>query len=89
MDIPIIYTDPKAIDFGESYTQGPDSVIVPCSYFHDSSVGQNRETCPISDTYVPQLSKSKSDGQSQDIETTTDLTHNDKSKQTSAPSIDT
>ena len=34
-DIPIIHTDPNAIDFDESYTQGPDTVIVPLSYFHD------------------------------------------------------
>ena len=40
--IPIIYTDPNAIDFDESYTQGPDTVIVPSRYFHDSSEGQNR-----------------------------------------------
>ena len=51
-DIPIIYTDPNAIDFDESHTQGPDTVIVPRSYFHDSSDGQNRETCPISDPSV-------------------------------------
>ena len=43
-DIPIIYTDPNAIDFDDSHTQGPDTVIVPRSYFHDSSNGQNRET---------------------------------------------
>ena len=30
-DIPIIYTDPNATDFGESYTQRPDTVIVPRS----------------------------------------------------------
>ena len=41
-DIPIIYTDPNAIDFDENYTQGPDTVIVPRSYFHDSSDGQNQ-----------------------------------------------
>ena len=88
-DIPIIYTDPNAIDFDESYTQGPDTVIVPRSYFHDSSNGQNRETCPISDPFVSQTSKPKSNGHSQDIETTTDLTHNDNSKQTPEPSTDT
>ena len=48
-DIPIIYTNPNGIDFGDSHTQGPDTVIVPRSYFHDSSDGQNRETCPIFD----------------------------------------
>ena len=46
------------------------------------------ETRPISDRSVPQSSKPKSNGQSQDIETTTDLTHNDNSKQTSEPSTD-
>ena len=56
-DIPVIYTDPNAIDFVESYKQGPDTVIVPRSYFHDSSDGQNRETCPISDPSIPQSSK--------------------------------
>ena len=38
-DIPIIYTDPNAIDFDDSHTQGPDTVIVPRSYLHDSSNG--------------------------------------------------
>ena len=79
-DIPIIYTDPNAIDFDESYTQGPDTVIVPRSYYHDSSDGQNKETCPISDPSVPQILKPKSHGQSQDIETTTDLAQNDNSE---------
>ena len=88
-DIPIIYTDPNAIDFDNSHTQGPDTVIVPRSYFHDSSNGQSRETCPISDPPVPQNSTPKSNGQSQDIETTIDLTHNDNSKRTSEPSTDT
>ena len=54
LDIPIIYTDPNAIEFDKSYTQGPDTVIVPRSYFHDSSDGQNRETCPTSDPSVLQ-----------------------------------
>ena len=88
-DIPIIYTDPNAIDFDDSHTQGPDTVIVPRTYFHDSSNGQNRETCPISDPPVPQNSTPKSNGQSQDIETTIDLTHNDNSKRTSEPITDT
>ena len=88
-DIPIIYTDPNAIDFDERYTQGPDTVIVPRSLFNDSSDSQNRETCPISDPSVPQTSKPKSTVQSQDIETTTDLTLIDNSKQTSEPSTDT
>ena len=88
-DIPIIYTDPNAIDFDDSHIQGPQTVIIPRSYFHDSSNGQNRETCRIFDPPVPQNLTPKSNGQSQDIETTTDLTHNDNSKQTSEPSTDT
>ena len=48
-DIPILYTDPKAIDFNESYTQRLDNVIVPRTYFYDSNDGQNRETCPTFD----------------------------------------
>ena len=79
-DIPIIYTDPNAIDFDDSHTEGPDTVIVPRSYFHDSNNGQNRETCPISDPSVPQTPKPKLNGQSQDIETTTNLTQNDNAK---------
>ena len=79
-DITIIYTDPNAIDFDDSHTQGPDTVFVPRSYFHDSSNGQNRETCPISDPSVPQTPKPKLNGQSQDTETTTDLTQNDIAK---------
>ena len=88
-DFHIIYTDPNAIDFDDSHTQGPDTVIVPRSYFHDSSNGQNREICPSSDPPVPQKLTPKSNGQSQDIETTIDLTHNGSSKRTSEPSTDT
>ena len=51
-DISIIYTNPDAIDFDESYTQRPDTVIVPRSLFHESSDGQNRETCITSDLSV-------------------------------------
>ena len=79
-DIPIIYTGPNAIDFDDSHTQGPDTVIVPRSYFHESSDGQNRETCPISDPSVPQTLLPKLNGQNQDIETITDLTQNDSAK---------
>ena len=79
-DNPIIYTDPNAIDFDESHTQGPDTVIVPGSYFHDPSDGQNRETRPISDLPVPRTLMPESNVQSQDIETTIDLTHNDDAK---------
>ena len=88
-DIPNIYADPNAIDFDESHTQGPDTVIVPRSYFHDSSDGQNRETRPISDRSALRPSKPKSNGRSQDIETTTDLTQNDNSEQIFDPSTDT
>ena len=80
MDIPIIYTDPNAIDFDDSHTQGPETVIVPRSHSHDSSNGQNRETCPISDPSVPQNPNPKLNGQSKDIETTTNLTQNDNAK---------
>ena len=88
-DIPIKYTDHNAIDFDDSHTQGPDTVIVPRYYFHYSSDGQNRETCPISDPPVPQNLTLKSNSQSQDVETTNDLTHNDNSKRTFEPSTDT
>ena len=88
-DIPIIYTDPNAIDFDESYTQGPDNVIAPRSHFHDSSNGQNRETCRISDPFVSQSSKPEWSGQSRGTATTTDLTHNDKSEEIFEPSTDT
>ena len=79
-DIPIIYTDPNAIVFDDSHTQGPDTVIVPRSYFHDSSNGQNRETCPISDPSVSQTPNPNLNGQSKDIETNIDLTQNDTAK---------
>ena len=80
IDIPIIYTDPNAIDFDDSHTQGPDTVIVPRSYFHGSNNGQNRETCPIFDPPVPQTKNPQLNGQNKDIETTTDLTQNDNAK---------
>ena len=79
-DIPIILTDPNPIDFDESHTQGPNTLIVPRFYFHDSSDGQNRETRPTSDPFLPQTSMPKSNGQSQDIETTIDSTHSDNAK---------
>ena len=79
-DMPIIYTDPNAIDFDESHTQGPDTVIVPRFYFHDPGDGQNREIQPISDPSVPQISTPTSNGQSQDNETTIDRTQNDNTK---------
>ena len=88
-DISLIYTDPNAIDFDGRHTQEPDAVIVFRFYFHVSSDGQNRETRPISDPSVPQISKSKSIGQNRDMETTTDLAQNDKSEQIFKPSTDT
>ena len=88
-DNPIIYTDPNAIDFDESHTQGPDTVLVPRSFFHDSSDSQNRETCTSSDPNVLHPSNPQSNGQSKDIETTTALTQNDNSKRTSKPNTDT
>ena len=51
--------------------------------------GQNRETCPTFDPTVLHPSISKSNGQSQDIETTTDLAQNDNSEQIFEPSTDT
>ena len=88
-DIPIIYTDPNASDFDDSHTQGPDTVIVPRSYFHGSNNGQNRETCPIFDPPVPHNLTPKSNGQCQDIETTIDLAHKDNSKRTPEPNTNT
>ena len=79
-DNPIIYTDPNAIGFDDSHTKGPDTVIVPHSFFHDSSHGQNRENCPIPNPSLPQTPKPKLNGQSEDIETTTNLTQNDNAK---------
>ena len=63
-DIPIIYTDPNSTDFDESYTQGPDFVIVPRFYIHDSNDGKNREICPTSNQPALQPSNPKSLGQS-------------------------
>ena len=57
-----IYTDPNAIDFDDSHTQGPDTVIVPRSYFHGPSYGQNKEIYPISDPSVSQTPKPKLNG---------------------------
>ena len=88
-DIPIIYTDPNAIDFDDSHTQGPDTVIVPRSYFHDPGDGQNRQIRPISDPSVPQISTPTSNGQSQDNEATIDRTQNDNTKHIYDSTIDT
>ena len=84
-DFPIIYTDPNAIDFDESYTQGPDTVIVPRSYFHYPSDGQNWETSPISDPSVVLSSNPKSNGQCQDIDIAKDPNNNENSEQISEP----
>ena len=41
-DSSVLYTDPNANDVVDSHTQGPNTVFVPRSCFHDSSDGQNR-----------------------------------------------
>ena len=86
--ISIINTDPNAIDFDENYILGPDTVIVLGSYFHDSRDGRNWETCPTSDPSVVHSSNPKSLGQSQNVQITTDLDHNDSSTKTSESSTD-
>ena len=48
-DILIMYTEPNASDFDESHTQGPGTVTLPRSCFHDSNDDQHQETCPVSD----------------------------------------
>ena len=60
----------------------------PRCYFHNSSDGQNRETCPTSDPSVLHPSKTRSHGQNQDFETATDLCHTEIFKQTSELSTD-
>ena len=84
----IIYTHPNAIDFGESYTRGPDTVIVARSFFHSSCAGQNRETYPTSYPSVVHPSNLKSYGQIQDRETATDLHYNDNFTQASESNTD-
>ena len=88
LNILIICVDPIASDFDESHTQGPDTVIVARSYVHDSSDGQNRETCPTSDPSIVLPSNPISQGQSQVVETTTDLRHNDSSTRGSQSNAD-
>ena len=88
VDILIMYTDPNAIGFVEIYTPELDTVIVPRSYFHDSSDGRNPETLPTSDPSVVHPSNSKWHGQSQDVETPTQQRHSDISKKTSESSTD-
>ena len=80
---------PDAFEFDESHTQGPDTITVPRSYFHDSNNGQNREIRPISNPSVPQISTPTSKGQSQDNETTIDQTQNDNTKHIYDSTIDT
>ena len=84
------YTDPNATDFDASYTQGPDTVIVTRSYFHDSNDGQNRETCPTSEPSLVTPSNPKLHGQSpsQNVETTTGLHDNDNSIQVTESNTD-
>ena len=62
--LPTMYTHPNAYAFAESHTQGPDAVIVPRSYFHDSNDVQNRETCPVLDPSTLHASIPKEHGQS-------------------------
>ena len=87
-DLPIIYTDPNAIDFDENHTRGPDTVIVPRSYFHDSNDGQNREIRPNSDQPVSRTLTPILNGQKQDIETIIDLTQNNNTKHICESSTD-
>ena len=87
-DIPIIYTDPNAIDFDENHTQGTDTVIVPRSYFHDSNDGKNREIRPNSDQPVSRTLTPTLNGQKQDIETNIDLTQNNSTKHICESSTD-
>ena len=87
-DICIFFTDLYTIDFQESYTQGLDTVVVPSSYLHDSSDSQNREAYPTFHPSVEHPSNPKSYGQSQDLETATDPSHNDSSTPTLESSTD-
>ena len=85
VDIPNIYTDPNAIDFDKSHTEGPITVFVPSSHFQDSSDGQNRDTWPISDPSIVFSSNRKSQSQSQDVQTPTDIRQKDSSTRASEP----
>ena len=82
-DSPNFYTDPSAIDYDESPTQGADTGILPRFSFHDSSDGQKRKNCPAPDPCTVHLSNPKSHDQNQDLEAVTDLRHFDGPKQTS------
>ena len=89
VDIPIIYTDPNAIVFDESHSQGRSNNIIPRSYFRDSSDGQKQATCPIADPFVVHSSNLESHVQNQDVEMATDIGYNEVSEQLSASSTET
>ena len=40
-DTPIVYTDPNEGNFGESHTQGLDTVMIPPKFILDFSKGHN------------------------------------------------
>ena len=42
-DTPFKYIDHTAPDLDENHTQGPDTIIVPPSYFHVSATDQIQE----------------------------------------------
>ena len=87
-DIPIVYSDPNARDFDESHTQGLETASFPCAYLHNSSKGQNVETCPVSEPSKVHRSNTKAHCQNQDLETTTDLRIFESFKQTSQSNTD-
>ena len=81
--MPNIYADPNAIDFDESYTQGPDTVIVRNPIFMTQAMVKIGKLAPLLThlSSVLQPSNPTSNGQSQDIETNTDLHYNINSTQ--------
>ena len=87
-DIPIIYTDPNAIDFDESYTQGTDTVIVACSFFKIQAMVKTGKLAPFL-THLYNYLQNLNGGQSQGTETNIDLAQNDNSEQIFEPSTDT
>ena len=46
-DITVIYTDSNAIDFDDSHTQGPDTVIVPRSFIMIQDLVKTRKYTPF------------------------------------------
>ena len=62
---------------------------MPRSCFRGSNVGQNWEICLTLHPPLLQPSNPRSNGQTKDLDTTTDLTHKDSSEQTYEPSTDT